>query len=96
MTTPPAGATPSADPSEDRPMTQLHTPPPAFTATCGADLVDWADRLDDLLAALDRTFDAGLGEDVAFWEDNRLVAVWLSDGRRLDLRAAADTPRPAA
>jgi hypothetical protein len=75
----------------------LYLPPPAFTATIGAELVDWADTLDGLLGALDRTFEAGLGEDVAFWEGPHLVAVWLSDGRRLDLRAAAgDLPRPAA
>jgi hypothetical protein len=74
----------------------LYVPPPAFTATCAAELVDWAGNLDDLFASLEGIYEPGLGEDVAFWEGNRLVAAWFSDGRRLDLRATADTPRPAA
>ena len=74
----------------------LYVPPPAFAATCAAELVDWAGSLDELLAGLERIYEPGLGEDLAVWEGNRLVAVWLSDGRRLDLRAEAGTPRPAA
>ena len=73
----------------------LYVPPPAFTATCGAERVDWSDRLEDLLSALERTFDPGLGEDVAVWQGSRLLALWLADGRRIDLRPA-ETPQPAA
>jgi hypothetical protein len=40
----------------------LYLPPPAFTATIGAELVDWADTLDGLLGALDRTFEAALAD----------------------------------
>jgi hypothetical protein len=63
----------------------MSTPTPC-TATVGASLVERADNLADLLAVCEDLFETGLGEDLAIWEGNRLVAVWMSDGRRLGLR----------
>jgi hypothetical protein len=67
---------------------------PAFTATVGTDLVDWADTLDGLLASLEGVFEPGLHADVAVWRGNRLIALWLHDGRRIDL--GPPSGRPAA
>ena len=64
---------------------------PPFTATCGSDLVDWADTLEDLLASLEGIHESGL-EDVAVWHHGRLVALWLHDGSRIDLAALFGAP----
>ncbi len=69
--------------------------PPRCVATVGASVVESSCDLQALFAFVEGCHDVGLGEDVAFWEGTRLVAVWFADGRRLDLRTAGN-PRPAA
>ena len=55
-----------------------------FVPTVGASLVEGADNLPDLLALLEEVHEVGL-DDVAIWAGNRLVALWMHDGRRIDL-----------
>ena len=68
-------------------------PAPLFSATVGAEVVEEAPTLDELLAVLEQIHDPGA--DVCIWYDNLVIAVRRSEGGTHWLRPVPD-PRPAA
>jgi hypothetical protein len=61
--------------------------PPAFFATAGVDIVEWADQLPVLMSLLCRIWEVGFGADLAIWAyPATLLEIWTSDGRKLALR----------
>jgi hypothetical protein len=78
---PPFPVKPGTLPPPDPPPAALT--PPVYVATCGARVLERANRLADLIAQLEVGFEPGWGEDVAVWEGNRLLFVWTAEGKSL-------------
>jgi hypothetical protein len=65
-----------------------------FYATVGACYVESAATFRQLVQLVGELYAPEQGEDVCFWEGNRLLEVWMSDGRRLKMRCGVCCPDP--
>jgi hypothetical protein len=67
-----------------------------YVALVGAEFVEAADSLPDLLALLAEVLDPDVDEDVAVWHGGRLVVVLHPDGSQTWLRSECRPATPAA
>ncbi len=63
------------------------TPPEPFIATVGAEVVESADSLEELLGILAEITDEKPTDDVCVWQGQRVVVILFADGTVCDRRA---------